>query len=368
MCAVRVAFDAGPLAGVRTGVGQAVAAVRDALGRRTDVHLEEYVVSFRAQLTAGERRLPLPAALAHRLWRRTDHPRVDRWLPGVEVIHGTNYVVPPSRRPRLVSVYDCWFLRNPEAAHPDVRRAGDVLRRAVQAGAAVHTSSQATADALVELLGAADVTVIPLGPLPVLSAPAVSPIAELDGRPYVLAIGTLERRKNLPTLVEAFARMATDQPDVVLVIAGADGDDRPAIDAAIDRIGPQLAERVLLTGRVDAPTRAWLLRHARVLAYPSLDEGFGFPLLDAMQLRIPVVASDAGSIPEVAGGAALLSPPRDVDALAANLSTAVASEEIRAGLIAAGDTRWHDFSWDLCAEQLTALYRRLADRTDRGDG
>src|SRR3954447_22348183 len=172
MSAVRVAFDAGPLAGVRTGVGQAVAAIRDALGRRGDVHLEEYVVSFRAALTSGERRLPMPAALAHRLWSHTDHPRADRWLPGVEVVHGTNYVVPPSRRPRLVSVYDCWFLRNPEAAHPDVRRAGEVLRRAIRSGAAVHVSSQATADALTELLGATDITVIPLGPLPVLTAPA----------------------------------------------------------------------------------------------------------------------------------------------------------------------------------------------------
>src|SRR4051794_32093595 len=325
MSAVRVAFDAGPLAGVRTGVGQAVAAMRDALGRRDDIRLDEYVLSSRAELTSGERRLPLPAALAHRLgrgtrpppgrpagprpgrrppphpaalahrlWRYTDHPRVDRWVPDVDVVHGTNYVVPPSRRPRLVSVYDCWFLRHPESAHPDVRRAGHVLRRAVAGGAAVHTSSQATADALGELLPGTDVTVVPLGPLPVLSAPAGSPIPEIDGRPYVLAIGTLERRKNLPRLVEAFGRVAAEQPDLVLVLAGADGDDRSEIDAAIDAIGAALADRVLLTGRVDAPTRAWLLHHAWVLAYPSLDEGFGFPLLDAMQLHVPVVASDAG--------------------------------------------------------------------------
>jgi glycosyltransferase involved in cell wall biosynthesis len=99
-----------------------------------------------------------------------------------------------------------------------------------------------------------------------------------------------------------------------------------------------------------------------VLAYPSLDEGFGFPLLDAMQLRVPVVASDAGSIPEVAGRAALLSSPCDVDGLASNLSSALASDAVRADLIAAGDEQWHQFSWDLCAEQLAALYRRLADR------
>jgi glycosyltransferase involved in cell wall biosynthesis len=361
MSAVRVAFDAGPLAGMRTGVGQAVAAMRDALGRRDDVCLDEYVLSFRAELACGERRLPMPAALAHRVWRHMDHPRVDRWVPDADVIHGTNYVVPPSKQPRLVSVYDCWFLRHPESTHPDVRRAGDVLRRAITSGAAVHASSQATADALTELIPGASVTVIPLGPLPVLSAPVTSPIAEIEGRPYVLAIGTIERRKNLPRLVEAFGHVAAEQPDVVLVLAGADGDDRAEVDAAIDGIGAQLADRVLLTGRVDAPTRAWLLRHARVLAYPSLDEGFGFPLLDAMQLRIPVVASDAGSIPEVAGSAALLSPPSDVDALAANLTRALASDEVRAALIAAGDRRWQQFSWDLCAEQLAGLYHRLAE-------
>ena len=204
-----------------------------------------------------------------------------------------------------MSVYDCWFLRHPESAHPDVRRAGDVLRRAVASGAAVHTSSQATADALAELLPGADVTVDPARTAAGAQPPrSTSPIAEIDGRPYVLAIGTLERRKNLPTLVEAFARVAAEQPDVG-ARARRRRRRRPAGDRCGDRraSAPQLADRVLLTGRVDAPTRAWLLRHARVLAYPSLDEGFGFPLLDAMQLRIPVVASDAGSIPEVAGGA-----------------------------------------------------------------
>jgi glycosyltransferase involved in cell wall biosynthesis len=361
MTAVRVAFDAGPLAGLRTGVGQAVAAIRDALGRRDDVRLDEYVLSMRAELTAGERRLPLPAGVAHRIWGHVDRPRVDRWMPGVDLIHGTNYVVPPSRRPRLVSVYDCWFLRHPEAAHPDVRRGGEVLRRAVRSGACVHTSSKATADALTELLPGVDVSVIPLGPLPVLSAPAASPIPEIDGRPYVLAIGTLERRKNLPRLVEAFGHVAADQPDVVLVLAGSDGDDRPGVDAAIDAIGAQLADRVLLTGRVDAPTRAWLLRHARVLAYPSLDEGFGFPLLEAMQLRIPIVASTAGSIPEVAGSAALLSPPSDVETLAANLARALGSDGVRAELIASGERRWQQFSWDLCADQLVTLYQRVAE-------
>ncbi|MFT3853017.1 MAG: hypothetical protein QM733_09790 [Ilumatobacteraceae bacterium] len=101
-----------------------------------------------------------------------------------------------------------------------------------------------------------------------------------------------------------------------------------------------------------------------MLAYPSLDEGFGFPLLDAMQLRIPDRRQRRRLDPRGRrrrGTAARR--PDDVDTLAANLGTTLANEESRAGLIAAGDRRWHQFSWDLCAEQLTALYRRLAARS-----
>ena len=158
---------------------------------------------------------------------------------------------------------------------------------------------------------------------------AAAPIAELDGRPFVLAIGTLERRKNLPPLVDAFGRSPPSTRRCALVLAGADGDDRPPIDAAIDRAAAGSPQRVLLTGRVDDATKAWLLRHARVLAYPSLDEGFGFPLLEAMQAGVPVVASDAGSIPEVAGDAALLVDPRDVDALAAALERGAHRRPVR---------------------------------------
>ena len=134
----------------------------------------------------------------------------------------------------------------------------------------------------------------------------------------MLAVGKLERRKNLPTLVRAFGELTTAHPDLHLVLAGSDGDDRPAIDAAVDSLGAA-SNRVSFTGRIDDDVRSWLLHHASVLAYPSLDEGFGFPLLDAMQAGVPIVASNAGSIPEVGGDAVLLSAPDDVAALASNL-------------------------------------------------
>ena len=362
MTAIRVAFDVGPLHGPRTGIGAAVAAMHAALHANVAVDVQDYLLSFRATVADGTRRLPVPAAIAQRLWSRFDRPTMDRWLGDAQVVHGTNYVVPPTRRPRLVSVYDCWFLSNPTLANSAVRRAGEVLRRSIAGGATVHACSTSTADAVRTFFPGADVITIPLGALPVPDPSPRAPIAEIDGRRFIVAIGTLERRKNLPTLVRAFADVAAVDADTLLVLAGADGDDRAAIDRAIDALGPQVARRVLLTGRVDEPTRGWLLRNAAVLAYPSLDEGFGFPLLDAMQVGLPIVASDAGSIPELSGAAALLSPPNDPTPLAANLLLALGDSAVIHQLRSAGADQWRRYSWNHCVDGLISTYRLLDDR------
>ncbi len=357
-----VAIDIAPLLSPLTGVGAAVQQITAALWRDDTLELKPYICSFRGKLPPDTTRLPLPAAVAQRLWAHTTFPRLDRWLRPAQVVHGTNYIVPPSRLPRVVTVYDCWFLRNPQQANRDVTRAGNVLRRAVATGAVVHASSQATADAVRELLRTERVEVIALAPLPLpdLGREPVPPVAELVGVPFVLAVGTLERRKNLPRLVAAFGQVAQADPEVRLVLAGADGDDREAINTAIDNLHPKARERVLFTGRIDAEAKQWLLRQAQVLAYPSLDEGFGFPLLEAMGHHLPVVASTAGSIPEVAGNAALLVPPHDVSGLAEALHRTLTDAALRDRLIEAGNERLHQYSWTDTASRLAGLYRRLA--------
>jgi glycosyltransferase involved in cell wall biosynthesis len=351
-----VAFDTGPLHGAKTGIGFAVEQLRAALVARGDVVLHDYVLSFRARLPTGTVRLPLPASLAHRAWARSGRPTVDRWLPEVDVVHGTNYVAPPSHLPTVVSVYDCWFLQHPDDASPTVRRAGAVLRMAIDRGAVVHTSSHATEELVRGLFPGVPVRTVHLGPLPLPAPSATPPIPSLTGRPYVLSIGTLERRKNLPRLVAAFGRVAAAHPDVVLVLGGGGGDDSDAVRRSIDALGPTLSGRVLRTGRIDDDARSWLLRNAAVLAYPSLDEGFGFPLLDAMQAGTPVVASTAGSIPEVAGDAAVLCDPLDVDGLAEALAIALTDSIVRDRLVAAGNTRWPQFDWQHCAQGIADLY------------
>jgi glycosyltransferase involved in cell wall biosynthesis len=288
---------------------------------------------------------------------------MDRWLGRPDVVHGTNYVVPPARCPRIVSVYDCWFLEHPEDADNDVRRAAAALRRAVADGATVVTSSDATTQRARGLLDTERVRTVLLGPPVRDDGPtaATPPVGIPDGSEFILSLGTIERRKNLPTLVDAFGRLAREQPTVRLVIAGAAGNDVSAVDRAISRLPPGAAERVVRTGTVDGAAKRWLLAHARALAYPSLDEGFGFPILEAQQAGTPVVASTAGSIPQIAGAAALLSPALDSEALAANLHWIVTSDEMHAKLVRRGAANVARFSWAATAEHYHSMYREVAD-------
>jgi glycosyltransferase involved in cell wall biosynthesis len=259
----------------------------------------------------------------------------------------------------VISVYDCWFLRHPDDAIPVVRRAGERLRRAVDHGAWVHVSSESTAADVRTLLRTDRVRTIHLGPPdappPLASLPAPAMAAEIGGHPFVLAIGTEERRKGLSRLVAAMGTLP--RHDVRLVLAGSRGDASDDIDAAIGRLPAGVATRVLRLGRVDDATKHWLLRRAAALAYPSLDEGFGFPIVEAQLAQTPVVATDAGANPEIGGDGVLLVPSGDTDALAAALARVVDDTGLRLSLIERGNRNAARFSWAATAHELVDLYR-----------
>jgi glycosyltransferase involved in cell wall biosynthesis len=324
---------------------------------------------MRTDVPDDTRFIPWPARALLKSWAMSDVPRIDRWLKPAEVVHATNYLAPPTRLPTLVSVYDCSFIRYPELCTPEVLALVPLVRRAIGRGATVHTSSEFVAAEIEELFGpglrsAGRLVVIPLG-VPHLGDDARMPPALADrigGFPFVLAIATLEPRKNLPHLVSAFGQLAAEHPDLRLVIAGRDGPDRPGVDAAIERLPAAARERVVLAGQVDDAGRRALLDAATVLAYPSIYEGFGFPLLEAMSAGLPVVAARAGSIPEVAGDAALLVEPTDDRGLAAALNRVITDDATRVELIARGRDRLGAFSWQETARALAACYRRLAER------
>ncbi len=359
---LNVGFDFGPLHGHRTGIGQAVAAMAAGLGASTEVELRPYVISARAKPADGETRLPLPGIAASHLWSRTSWLRADRWLGAIDVLHGTNYVAPPTRRPTVISVYDCWFLTHPDLAAPVVSRAGRWLRRAVDNGAWVHCSSAATATAAASLLATDRTRVIRLGP-PAPLPPPQRPTGMITDRIDIVAVGTEERRKGSPDIIAAFGRRAADDTDLYLAIAGAPGDDSEHLTAAIERLAPSTRRRIVRLGPVSDAEKAWLFEHASVLAYPSLDEGFGFPILEANRAGVPIVARAAGSIPEVAGNAAVLVPSGNGFAadLADAISNVLSDGDLRARLTGAGETNLARFSWERCTTGLIELYRTAVD-------
>jgi glycosyltransferase involved in cell wall biosynthesis len=370
-----VAIDVTPLLGARSGIGAAVAEIVIALrALEAGPDLVPYTLSTRARLQreavpSDTRFVPIPARILLRSWARGDVPRIDRWLRPAQVVHATNYLAPPSRLPTIVSVYDCSFVRYPELCTPEVRAFEPAIRRAVARGATLHTASEFVAEEIEEIFGrglraAGRLVVIPLG-IPALGEETTMPpdvAAVLGGAPFVVAIGTLEPRKNFAHLVGAFGAVAVHHRDLRLVIAGHDGPARPEIAAAIARLPAGTRERVVLAGGVSDAGRRALLENATLLAYPSIYEGFGFPVLEAMSAGIPVVAARAGSIPEVAGDAALLFEPTNEQAMAAEIDRVLSDDTTRSELIARGRDRVHAFSWDHTARALASCYRRVVEQ------
>lgn len=169
----------------------------------------------------------------------------------------------------------------------------------------------------------------------------------------VLAVGTLEPRKNLRRVVDAF--LMIDDPTLKLVIAGGRGWG----DTEIDHLIAKNPGRIELRGYVETDDLRELYRKAAMLVYPSLYEGFGLPVLEAMSLGCPVITSKVSSLPEVGGDAAMYVDPLDTEAIAEAMTNLLADEPRRASMAQKGVERARTFSWEACAEQTVELYEQL---------
>lgn len=324
---MRVGIDVSPLRQTRAGTARYLRGLLPHLERLVDVEPLAWGGSRRAATVARDL-----------WWYPVELPRRAR---GLDVLHCPTFRGPlRSAAPLVLTVHDLAVLRHPDAFNRWTRTYSRVLvARVARAAERVIAVSEFTKRELIDILAVpgSRIRVIPNA----VGEPFVPEGGRADGE-YVLAVGTREPRKNLPRLVEA-ARLA----GVELRIAGAPGwgDD------------DLRSEGVRVLGFVDDDELARLYRGALCVAYPSLYEGFGIPVLEALACGAPVVTSAGTAMAEVADGTAVLVDPRDAGAIADGIREAIAR---RQELSALGPERARGFTWQAVAEATAAVYRELA--------
>ncbi|MEW6059384.1 MAG: glycosyltransferase family 1 protein [Actinomycetota bacterium] len=316
-----------------------------------------------------ERASRFPARVFEPISSRLSVPRLE-WLVDFDVVLATNFL-PPATRSRAVVlvVHDLAFRVLPETAPQiDARWLRRFRRWLVDAARVIVPSSAAKTDLVeTERVDAEKVVVVHHGvdadAMRSASAEGVAAVRKrfgLEGS-YLLFVGGIEPRKNLPALLRAFSRVQTDAK---LVIAGGRVRWFPKaaadLEARVAELPTEIRRRVFLTGYVSGREKVALLAGARGLVYPSRYEGFGFPVLEGMAARVPVLTSTVSSLPEVAGEAALLVDPHDEEAIAEGIRMLLEDEDLRERLIAAGLARAAGFTWFETARRTSAVLHEAA--------
>jgi len=307
--------------------------------------------------------IPFPRLWTHlRLsWEMVCHPPDLLFVPA--------HVLPVVRpRRTLVTVHDLGYRRFPEAHPASQRRYLEMSTRwNVRVATHILADSETTRDAIIEAyhVPAQKLTVVYPG-----YEPDLKPVRDHDTiehvlrrydipGDYVLFVGRIQPRKNLTRLIEAFSRILADHPSLTLVLAGPTGWLGDPIQARATALGVE--DKVIFPGYVAPEDKAALFSGARLFAYPSLHEGFGFPVLEAQACGTPLLTSTTSSLPEVAGEGGLLVDPLNVEAIADGLRRLLDDQALSARLVARGFENLARFSWDVAARQVQVVITDLLE-------
>ena len=328
---MRIVVDVTPLALPRTGIGNYILGMLRGL---TEASAEHEVVAFSAVAPPGKRRieealngLPVRRRLVlvppkshywRTAWSRLGRGPVE-WLAGpLDVFHFSDWMYPPQRHGvRATTIHDLLPLRHPDWVHPQTYRMHSrKYAHTARTCDVIVVNSEFTAGEVVELLGVPRERICVAHPGINPSFGPEGPSRDLGG-PYLLTVATLERRKNLETLLKAMTIVRARHPDLRLAVAGAPGWQAPSLEA----------EGILPLGYVGDEQLAALYRGAEVFVYPSRFEGFGMPIIEAMACGTPVVASAHPSLDEASGQAAVRADPEGEEAIASAIQRALDEAE-----------------------------------------
>lgn len=370
---MRILVDYRPALRQRSGVGEYVHQLARALAEREDDRVDAFTSSWKdrpapadvADLRTGVRMVDrrIPVRWLNASWHRLGWPPVE-WLTGhaYDVVHSPAPLLLPSKGAAgLITIHDLDFLAHPERTRAEMRHAYPALAaRHAAAADGIIVVSEHVAEKASRLLriDPERISVCPHGIPRWAPAPRIEP-GNPSGR-YVLFLGTLEPRKNVDGLLAAYSGLIARRPDAPpLKLAGA------AIAGAMtwrDAISnPPLVGKVDYHGYVSDGDRQAVYAGARLLVLPSFDEGFGMPVVEAMSLGIPVVASTRGALPEVSGGAALLVDPEDVAGLSEAMERVLFDGGLARRMGEDGVRRAQGFSWERTAELTRTAYERAIE-------
>jgi glycosyltransferase involved in cell wall biosynthesis len=370
---VRILIDYRPALRQRTGVGQYVHELASALQRQLDPadSLVLFSSSWKDRLPPGlipgaahvDARIPVRAL--NFSWHRLEWPSVELIAGPADIAHSLHPLVMPARSAaQVVTIHDLDFLDHPERTRAEIRRDYPALaaHHAARADLVVVNSAY-TAEAVSRRLGVGADRLVICRPGAPSDLPAREPPAAVGP---IVFIGTIESRKNLPTLFAAYEQVVRARPAAPpLVLAGAMVEQSASILAALDAM-PAIAGRVRRPGYVSDADRHALYRDASMLVLPSLDEGFGLTALEAMHVGVPVVASNRGALPEVLGTASLMVDALDAGGFSAAMMALLDSPALRDERARAGRERARGFTWQESAGRLLAAYRQALAQRRRG--
>jgi glycosyltransferase involved in cell wall biosynthesis len=301
-----------------------------------------------------------------RLWHRLRLPiPIELWTGKIRLFHATDFSLPPTLpgTRTVLTIHDLSFEHFPHDTMPGMLGyLKSVVPRSARRADVVIAVSEATRQDIIACYGIAPekVRVVPHG-VSLRFTPSSEPISDelrakyyLPDEPFILSVGTLQPRKNHLRLAKALALMRHPAP---LVIVGGRGWAYDEVKEVVEKLS--LVKRVIFAGFADDDDLPALYRSATVLAYPALFEGFGMPVLEAMACGTPVVTSNASSLPEAAGDAALLVDPLDEGAIAAALDRLLEEPALRSELVRKGLARAAEFTWDRAARQTFEIYEAL---------